>query len=153
MCHTTCAEKDAGTLVSYLTTINNWMAKNPNEVVTVLLTNGDRVSASMFGADMVTSGLAKYAYTPPSKLAIEDWPTLQQLINAGTRLVMFLGRFIPLISQISANMKKTTMRIPPKFPTSWTSLPTFSRHPTTSQLQISPPVPSIVLPETLAMVS
>jgi hypothetical protein len=42
---------------------------------------------------MTTSGLAKYAYTPPKQLAIADWPTLQELITANTRLVMFMGMF------------------------------------------------------------
>ncbi|KAN0108491.1 PLC-like phosphodiesterase [Hyaloscypha variabilis] len=90
MCHTTCTEEDAGTLVSYLTTITTWMAANPNEVVTLLLTNGDSASVSLFGAAMASSGLSAYAYTPPSQLAIADWPTLQELIDNDTRLVMFL---------------------------------------------------------------
>jgi hypothetical protein len=93
MCHTSCTEKDGGTLVSYLTTITTWMASNPNEVVTLLLTNGDGAAVSLFGAAMVSSGLSAYAYTPPSQLAMADWPTLQELIGNGTRLVMFLGTF------------------------------------------------------------
>lgn len=40
---------------------------------------------------MEVSGLAKYAYTPPHQLAINEWPTLQELITNGDRLVMFLG--------------------------------------------------------------
>ncbi|KAE9378148.1 PLC-like phosphodiesterase [Stipitochalara longipes BDJ] len=90
MCHTTCTEEDAGTLVSYLTTITTWMAANPNEVVTLLLTNGDSASVSLFGAAMVSSGLSAYAYTPSSQPAMTDWPTLQELIDNDTRLVMFL---------------------------------------------------------------
>jgi hypothetical protein len=93
LCHTTCTEKDAGTLVSYLTTITTWLAANPNEVLTLLLTNGDSASVSLFGSDMATSGLSAYAYTPPSQLAIADWPTLQELIDADTRLIMFLGTY------------------------------------------------------------
>jgi hypothetical protein len=95
MCHTTCGELDAGTLVSYLTAITTWMAANPNEVVTLLLTNGDGAAVSLFGAAMVSSGLSAYAYTPPSQLAMADWPTLQELIDNETRLVMFLGMFPP----------------------------------------------------------
>jgi hypothetical protein len=97
MCHTTCAELDSGTLVSYLTTITTWMAANPNEVVTLLLTNGDGAAVSLFGAAMTSSGLSAYAYTPPSQLAMADWPTLQELINKDTRLVMFLGMFLPIL--------------------------------------------------------
>jgi hypothetical protein len=91
LCHTTCTEKDAGTLVSYLTTINTWMVANPNEVVTLLLTNGDGAAVSMFGAAMTTSGLSQFAYSPGSKLSMSQWPTLQEMISAGDRLVMFLG--------------------------------------------------------------
>lgn len=70
------------------------MDANDNQVVTLLLTNGDFVEASMFGADFVSSGLSSYVYTPPQKLAISDWPTLQELINDGTRLIAFLGKFL-----------------------------------------------------------
>jgi hypothetical protein len=59
--------------------------------VTLLLTNADRVEVNKYGDAMTKSGLAKYAYIPPKKLAISEWPTLQQLIAANTRLVMFLG--------------------------------------------------------------
>ncbi|KAL5324545.1 hypothetical protein ACEPPN_009091 [Leptodophora sp. 'Broadleaf-Isolate-01'] len=90
LCHTSCDLKDAGTFVEYLTTIKTWMDKNPNEVVTVLVTNGDGAPVSQFGTDMTTSGLASYAYSPGKQLAIADWPTLQELIDAKTRLVMFL---------------------------------------------------------------
>jgi hypothetical protein len=95
MCHTTCIEEDAGTLISYLTTITTWMAANPDEVVTLLLTNGDSADVSLFGAAMVSSGLSAYAYTPPSQLTMADWPTLQELIDNDTRLIMFLGTFLP----------------------------------------------------------
>ncbi len=95
LCHTTCAERDAGTLVNYLTTIKTWMDANPNEVVSLLLTNGDGAAVTQFGTDMSTSGLATYAYSPGKQLAVGDWPTLQQLIDAKTRLVMFLGKSYP----------------------------------------------------------
>lgn len=91
LCHTTCGEEDSGTLLTYLTTIKTWMDANPNEVVSVLLTNGDGAPASQFGSAMMTSGLAAYAYSPGKKLAMNDWPTLGELIAANTRLVMFLG--------------------------------------------------------------
>jgi hypothetical protein len=92
LCHTTCGELNAGPLTDYLTTIKTWMDSNPDQVVTVLLTNGDRVDVDLFGTAMQSTGLASYAYTPPHKLAISDWPTLQELIDGGNRLVMFLGK-------------------------------------------------------------
>ncbi|RKF82809.1 PI-PLC X domain-containing protein 1 [Golovinomyces cichoracearum] len=90
MCHTSCDLEDAGTLVKYLSTIKDFIELNPNEVITILLTNGDRAPLPMFGAEMVNSGLAKYAFIPPKQLAIDEWPTLQELIKAGTPIVMFL---------------------------------------------------------------
>lgn len=90
LCHTTCLERDAGTLLSYLTSVNTWLEANPNEVLTILLTNGDGVSVSLFGTAMVSSGLSKHAYSPGSKLTISEWPTLQEMISNGDRLVMFL---------------------------------------------------------------
>jgi hypothetical protein len=104
LCHTTCIEEDAGTLVSYLTTITTWIAANPNEVLTLLLTNGDSAPVSQFGAAMVTSGLSAYAYTPPSQLSISEWPTLQELIDNDTRLVMFLGMFPVSFTGVLLNM-------------------------------------------------
>jgi len=90
MCHTSCYELYAGTLVSYLTTIKTWMDANSNEVITLLLTNGDSENVSLFGDAFVSSGLSTYAYTPSGILTIPEWPTLQELINADTRLIMFL---------------------------------------------------------------
>jgi hypothetical protein len=95
MCHTSCTELNAGLLTDYLTTIKTWMDANPNEVLTLLLTNGDRVDVSLFGTAMSSVGLDKYAYTLPSQLTIDEWPTLQELIDQGNRLVMFLGWLAP----------------------------------------------------------
>lgn len=91
LCHTSCLEADAGSVESYLSTVKTWLDANPNEVLTVLLVNGDNVPISMFDDAYTNSGLKSYAYTPPtSPIAIEAWPTLQELITAGTRLVAFL---------------------------------------------------------------
>ena len=94
LCHTSCFEEDAGSVVSYLSTVKSWLDANPNEVLMLLLTNGDNVDVSMFDAAFSSSGIKPYTFVPassPSVLAISAWPTLQQLITAGTRLVMFLG--------------------------------------------------------------
>jgi hypothetical protein len=94
MCHTSCFLLNTGPLVKYLERINKWMVAHPNEVVTLLLTNQDNADVSIFGKAMVNSGLAKLAYTPPKKLALNEWPTLQEMINSNKRLVMFLGRYM-----------------------------------------------------------
>jgi len=90
LCHTTCLELDAGPLLTYLETVKSFLDDNPNEVVTFLVTNQDAIPVAQYGEVMVASGLASYAYTPSSQLAIDEWPTYQELIDAGTRLVMFM---------------------------------------------------------------
>ncbi|RAL08181.1 uncharacterized protein BO97DRAFT_437841 [Aspergillus homomorphus CBS 101889] len=93
LCHTSCLLEDAGTLESYLTTVKTWLDKNPDEVVTLLLTNGDSLSVTRFAEAFVSAGITDYAFVPessPSTLAINAWPTLQELISGGTRLVTFL---------------------------------------------------------------
>ena len=91
LCHTSCIELYAGSVESYLSTVKTWLDANPNEIVTLLLTNGDNVNITDFDAAYTSSGLKPYAYTPPSSsIALDDWPTLQDLITANTRLVAFL---------------------------------------------------------------
>ncbi len=96
LCHTSCFLEDAGSVQGYLATIKSWLDANPNEVVTVLLTNGDNVDISLFDTAFSNSGIKSYAYIPPtSPLAITAWPTLGDMIKAGARLVVFLGQSIP----------------------------------------------------------
>ncbi|KAJ5787986.1 hypothetical protein N7457_002976 [Penicillium paradoxum] len=91
LCHTSCFLEDAGPLKSFLGTIKNWLDSNPNEVVTLLLTNGDSVSITEFGDTFISSGIHDYAYVPSTDpLLIADWPTLGDLIASGKRLVVFL---------------------------------------------------------------
>ncbi|KAF6226281.1 hypothetical protein HO133_009147 [Letharia lupina] len=91
LCHTTCMEKDAGPLSDYLTDLKIWLDANPNEVVTLLLTNGDNVNISLFDTAFTISNLNKYTYTPPtSPLGLSAWPTLNELIGNNTRLIAFL---------------------------------------------------------------
>jgi hypothetical protein len=99
LCHTSCFLEDAGTLKAFLVTVKKWLDANPNEVVTLLLTNGDSVSITEFGDTFSSSGIAKYAYVPPkSPLPISDWPTLGDFIASEKRLIVFLGKFdLPLI--------------------------------------------------------
>ena len=94
MCHTSCWELDAGSLKNYLSPIKTWLDANPDEVVTLLLTNGDSKDVSLFGDAFKSSGLDTYAYAPSGKLSISQWPTLQEMIDAGDRLVVFLGMLL-----------------------------------------------------------
>ena len=110
LCHTSCYELDSGSLVSYLTTVKSWLDANPNEVLTLLLTNGDSLDVSVFDTAYTTSGLKSYAFIPassPGVLPIDSWPTLRELIAANTRLVAFLGGLLSLSYSSSPVSKRS----------------------------------------------
>ena len=91
LCHSTCELLDAGSLTNWLEEIKAWMDKNKNEVVTVLIVNSDDATAADLGAQFESSGIDEYAYSPPSTAVPKTWPTLQSLINNGTRLMTFVA--------------------------------------------------------------
>lgn len=93
MCHTSCWLLYAGSLEAYLTTIKTWLDGHPDEVVTLLLTNGDGVPITDIGDVVKSSGLRDYAFVPsssPDPLVTTDWPTLGDMISSKSRFVMFL---------------------------------------------------------------
>ena len=57
MCHTSCLLEDAGTLASFLANIKTFLDANPNEVVTLLLTNQDNIPVSRYWAVLQSAGL------------------------------------------------------------------------------------------------
>lgn len=93
MCHTSCLELYAGSLVDYLTPIKTWLDANPNEVISLLLVNGDNVNVSQFDSAFSSANLKDYAFVPsssPAILPLSAWPTLSQLISTNKRLIIFL---------------------------------------------------------------
>ncbi|KAI4245429.1 MAG: hypothetical protein L6R40_002489 [Gallowayella cf. fulva] len=93
LCHTQCVMKDAGLLTDYLKVIKEWLDKHPKEVVTILLTNGDRLHIDEFDNAFRKSGIVPYAYAArgdPNKWSLDSWPTLGQLIANHTRVIAFL---------------------------------------------------------------
>ncbi|KAF5010025.1 hypothetical protein FDECE_3804 [Fusarium decemcellulare] len=90
MCHTYCWELDEGPIEDYLQEISDWMKKNPDEVVTVLLTNVDALPIEKFDDAFESTGLKEYVFRPGKKLAREEWPTLQKLLDDKTRLMVFM---------------------------------------------------------------
>jgi hypothetical protein len=91
MCHTACELKDAGDLAAFLTPVKTFLDANPNEVVSMLLTNGDGIPISKFHDVFRQVGLDGYAFAPGSKLDLASWPTLGQLVDQKKRLVVFIG--------------------------------------------------------------
>ncbi|TNY21240.1 PLC-like phosphodiesterase [Rhodotorula diobovata] len=93
LCHTLCLLLDGGTFTSYLSTVKSWLDSNPNEVVTILMVNSEGISPTVWAQSYKDSGLDSYAYTPSSTpVAYSAWPTYQELIDAGTRVVSFLAQ-------------------------------------------------------------
>ncbi|EEQ86359.1 hypothetical protein RJZ56_006806 [Blastomyces dermatitidis] len=93
MCHTSCFLENAGGLDTFLRKVKGWLDDNPDEVVTLLITNGDRLDISRFDESFRNSGIVPYAFVPsssPHKLPLDEWPTLQQMIQSDKRLVVFL---------------------------------------------------------------
>ncbi|KAJ5937230.1 hypothetical protein N7454_004885 [Penicillium verhagenii] len=92
LCHSSCDLLDAGLLKTWLGTIKTWLDDNPNEVVTILLVNSDSATAAELGAIYEAANITSYAYEPTSQTtAPSTWPTLQEMINNGTRLVNFVA--------------------------------------------------------------
>ncbi|EED14922.1 conserved hypothetical protein [Talaromyces stipitatus ATCC 10500] len=91
LCHSDCKLLDAGTLESWLSEIKTWLDGNPNDVVTVLLVNSDDATDSELATAFEASEITQYAYTPSSTSAPTSWPTLQELISKGTRLLTFVA--------------------------------------------------------------
>ena len=114
LCHTNCLIADAGALEDYLLTVKEWLIEHPQEVVSLLLTNGDFVDVGAFEEAFSKAGLSGLAYIPNSastktttttsssspsktrtlgngtKSPTHQWPTLGEMIRLNQRLVVFL---------------------------------------------------------------
>lgn len=93
VCHSSCDLLDAGTLSSWLSEVRTWMEANANEVVTVLLVNGAEADATEIASHYASAGITtSLAYTPTgATYQSQQWPTLQSLINSGTRMINFVS--------------------------------------------------------------
>jgi hypothetical protein len=83
--------------------IRLWLDQNPHEVVTLVLVNFHFVSAQEIQVEYARADLAQYGYVPPSITAApapsiefgRTWPTLDEMVDKGERLVTFVNAFIP----------------------------------------------------------
>ncbi|KAH0536037.1 hypothetical protein FGG08_007058 [Glutinoglossum americanum] len=90
-CHTKCELIDAGPISDYLSNVTKWLKANPNEVVTILMGNSDNQPPKSFQEQIQKAGLEQFAYTPPKiPMGLNDWPTLQSMIDSGKRAVIYL---------------------------------------------------------------
>ena len=59
--------------------------------MTLVIVNSDNLAASRFASVFATAGLDQYAFIPSApQLALNDWPTLGEMIDSGKRVVVFL---------------------------------------------------------------
>lgn len=93
LCHTSCAELNAGPLSDYLAPVKTFLDANPDEVLSLLLTNPDAISVLDYAGVFDAAGLTQYVFAPGAKLGLGEWPTLQAMIDVGTRLVVWMGEF------------------------------------------------------------
>jgi hypothetical protein len=89
LCHTSCTILDAGPAKDTLSEVGSWLKSNPNEVVTIMWNspNNKAFKPSDFTAMYQAAGLLDYTYTQPVDNL--TWPTLQEMISSGKRLVTF----------------------------------------------------------------
>ncbi|KAL9132005.1 MAG: hypothetical protein Q9217_000215 [Psora testacea] len=101
LCHTDCMLEDAGALEDYLLTIKDWLNTHSQEVVSLLLTNGDFLDVGAYEKVFSKVGINDLAYVQKpasttkrlangSTLAGDHWPTLGEMIEVNQRLVIFL---------------------------------------------------------------
>jgi hypothetical protein len=89
LCHDLC-QLGATDLVTELGALRDWMARNPTEVVTLIIQDDD-VPASEIAGGIAAAGLADIVATPPDD-PHGRWPTLRTMIDSGRRLVAFTER-------------------------------------------------------------
>lgn len=91
LCHSSCLLLDAGTMTDYLGKVRSWLDANPNEVITILWVNSGGIPVSQWAQSYTAVGLDALSYTPASvPVAYSAWPTLQELISSGKRVVNFM---------------------------------------------------------------
>jgi hypothetical protein len=90
-CHTTCSLLDAGPITTWLTEVYDWVSTHPYDVVTMILENGDYQPVTSYVPFIESTGITKYTYIPPKiPMALDDWPTLENMILFGKRVVLFM---------------------------------------------------------------
>lgn len=84
-CHTSCSLLDSGPVENYLRTVVEWLEKNPFEVITILIGNGDFLDVDRYIEPLERSGISKYAYIPQNNTILkhDEWPTLGEMILRG----------------------------------------------------------------------
>jgi len=93
-CHTSCSLFDGGKVEDYLKIVKAFLDRHPNEVLTLILANPEKVSVpDVWQPIFESSGLANMSYVPAQiPLTREDWPTLKEMLDSGKRVVVFMDK-------------------------------------------------------------
>jgi len=93
-CHTSCILFDGGKVVDYLKKVKEFLDKNPNEVLTLLFTNPEKISVKKEWKPLFDqAGITPLAYVPPQvPMKQSEWPTLGEMIESGKRVVVFFDK-------------------------------------------------------------
>lgn len=93
-CHTNCALFDGGKVADYFSKVKHFLDRHPNEVITIILANPESVSTvDVWQPIFESTGLEEMAYVPPQpSMTREDWPTLQEMLDSGKRVVVFMDK-------------------------------------------------------------
>ncbi|KAL9538105.1 hypothetical protein MBANPS3_011191 [Mucor bainieri] len=86
LCHTFCGVLDAGLVSDTLNNISQWLKDNPKEIVTIMWNNLYNFKATQLAAAYETSEIMPFIYLHNNTA----WPTLQEMIDTGKRLVNFV---------------------------------------------------------------
>jgi len=162
-CHTSCTLFDGGTVLSYLQTVKSFLDSNPSEVLTLLFTNPEGLSANNVWLPVFqASGIIPYAYSPPFQPMIySDWPTLGSMIASGKRLVIFFdysslaGDTLSFVSYEFHNIWESPFdSTDPNFPCSvnrGSTPPDISQHMSLMNHYLSFAIGDITIPDHLAV--
>ena len=95
LCHFNCALMDGGSLLDFLRTVEDFLQRNPDEVLTLLFVNTGVPLASWVKA-FFEARLNILSYVPPAnkrhgQMRTSDWPTIAHMVATNKRLVTFLS--------------------------------------------------------------
>ncbi|KAI8989379.1 PLC-like phosphodiesterase [Pilobolus umbonatus] len=88
LCHTSCTLLNAGPALDTLIVITEWVKNHPNEVITIIWNNLGEFGLDSFNEIYTASGLVEYSYV--QAVGSRQWPTLQELITSGKRVINFV---------------------------------------------------------------
>lgn len=95
LCHFNCALMDGGSLLDFLRTVEDFLQREPNEVITLLFVNTG-VPLSSWAKAFFEARLDLLSFIPPAdkrqgQMRTSDWPTIASMVATNKRLVAFLS--------------------------------------------------------------